>query len=364
MKDSAKNAWSIVMIELTSHCNFNCDFCPSSDMKRHKSMMPKKLWEKIIVELGENDMTKTIFFHLLGEPLLHRDIFDAIRLANQYGISVSLYSNGAVLNNRKSSKLLDVLKIGRVVLSMQSEETESFKKRSNGLLSWTQYFETLKDFVLLAKKHESHIPVQIHFMSDIKSMGWNFYKIFKEQKRVQSIYDEWKSALGFWNKDKINILNPAASYPLGESSSFFVKHAGNWDNKLITDEFEVKPCDFGHCALMNDTFAILSDGTCTFCCNDYEGELNLGNAYDKSLKEILAGKKSYYIRQNEKKGRFIHKRCKECRGQLIFKSNKKPVPSRNLITDYYIFRDHLARYGLRSSMRKILETTKKRYLKL
>jgi MoaA/NifB/PqqE/SkfB family radical SAM enzyme len=327
-------------------------------------MMPKKLWEKIIVELGEKDMTKTIFFHLLGEPLLHRDIFDAIRLANQYNISVSLYTNGAILNNRRSAKLLDVLKVGRVVLSMQSKDTESLKKRSNGLLSWTKYFETLKSFVLLAEQHENHIPVQIHFMSDIKSMGWNFYKIFEEQKRVQGIYNEWKSALGNRNKNKINIFNPAASYPLGESSSFFVKHAGNWDNKLIADEFEFKPCDYGHCALMNDTFAILSDGTCTFCCNDYEGELNLGNAYDKELEKIFNGKKSNYIRKNEEKGRFISKRCKVCRGQLINKSDKKPVPSRNLITDYYILKDHLARYGLRSSMRKILETAKKRCLNL
>jgi uncharacterized protein with FMN-binding domain len=27
---------------------------------------------------------------------------------------------------------------------------------------------------------------------------------------------------------------------------------------------------------MNDTFVVLADGTYTFCCSDYEGNLNLG----------------------------------------------------------------------------------------
>jgi organic radical activating enzyme len=325
-------------------------------------MMPQKLWEKIIVELGEKQLTNTIFFHLLGEPLLHKDIFDAIRLANQYGISVSLYTNGALLNNKLSSKLFDSLKKGRVVLSMQSIDQESFKRRSNGLISWADYIETLTKFVLLAEQHENQIPVQLHFMCDVKSMGWNFAKIIKEQKRVQTIYENWKSVLGLENKNRINLFDPAADYSLGKTSSFFVKHSGNWDNKLIADDVDVKPCDYGHCELMIDTFAILSDGTCTFCCNDYEGELNLGNAYENTLEEIFCGEKATLIREVEKKGKFIENRCKICRGNLVSKKTQKSLPHRNALTDIYVFREHFARYGFKSSLLKVLETVKKQYL--
>ena len=79
--------WSIVMVELTSNCNFNCSFCPSNSMIRKKAMMPRELWEKILHELGEKKMTHTVFFHLLGEPLLRKDVFDAIRLANSLDLS-------------------------------------------------------------------------------------------------------------------------------------------------------------------------------------------------------------------------------------------------------------------------------------
>lgn len=89
--------WSLVLIELTSNCNFNCSFCPSASMARKKSIMPRKLWEIILNEISEKRMTRKIQFYLLGEPLLRKDVFHAIKLANSFGLFVSLYTNGLLL---------------------------------------------------------------------------------------------------------------------------------------------------------------------------------------------------------------------------------------------------------------------------
>ena len=250
-----------------------------------------------------------------------------------------------LLNNAKSHELFDALNLGRVVLRMQSINKEVFKKRSNNILSLEKYIQTLQDFVLLVENQKKSIPVQIQYLSDIRSMGWNIMKILGEQKRLQAIYKDWKLFLGLKNKNKINIFNPAAVYPLSETTSFFVKHANNGDNGLIGQDVVVKPIDYGHCAIMSDAFAILSDGRCTFCCTDYEGELNLGNAYDRSLEEIYYGPKATYIREIEKKGKITEKRCKVCRGNLVYKKNQKLVPLRNSITDFYIFMDHTWSYN-------------------
>jgi hypothetical protein len=357
----AESLWSIVMIELTSHCNFNCSFCPSETMVRKKTMMPTELWQKILCELGEKKMAHTVFFHVLGEPLLHKDVFDATRFANNCGLAVSLYTNGALLDENRSTKLLDVLKEGRVVLSMQDISPESFARRCRGAISWQKYLARLQNFMQLAERHEKPVPVQVHCMIDIQGMGCNLPRILTERDRIQRVYDHWRNALGMDRKKRINVFDPAASYPLGKSSSFFVKHAGNWDNQLISGEVEVVPHETGHCALITDTFAILSDGSCTYCCDDYEGKLNLGNAVEQSLEDIYYGEKATSIREAERLGKFIEKRCQECRGTLIYKKTGKRVPSRNILSDFYIFKEHISRYGYNSAMRKVSEDLQKRF---
>ena len=117
-----------------------------------------------------------------------------------------MYTNGALLNNGRSSKLLDALKKGRVVLSMQSIDEESFKERSKGSMPWIEYIERLRSFVIMAEKNKNQIPVQVHYMCDVKSMGWNLLKILEQQKRVQAIYDDWKLVVGNDYKKKINIF--------------------------------------------------------------------------------------------------------------------------------------------------------------
>jgi hypothetical protein len=181
----------------------------------------------------------------------------------------------------------------------------------------------------------------------------------REQKKIQEVYDRWREALGSETRRRINVMNPAFSYPLGRNVSFFVKHMGTWDNRHISDEMEVRPGDKGFCELMTDTFAVLADGTCTYCCCDYEGELDLGNALNSSLEDIYYGEKASEIREAGKKGIMINERCKVCRGKLVYKKTGKPVLKRNLLVGYYIFKDHLKRYGLKSAVRKVIENLKR-----
>jgi len=353
--------WSIAMIELTNYCNFKCSFCPSDVMTRGKTVMARALWEKVLKEIGEKKLAYTVFFHVVGEPLLHKDIFKAIRFANDLGLSVSLYTNAALLDETRSKRLLVALKKGRVVLSIQEINPESFQARSRGTLTWEQYNQNLLNFIRMNERQADAIQIQIHCMLDLQKMGWNIRQIIHERNRLQTVYEQWQRSLGVQCKSRINVLNPTASYPLTEKCSFFVKNAGNWDNQLFDNSLKVVEKHRGHCALVTDTFAVLSDGTCTYCCDDYEGKLNLGNASENSLENIFYGEKAANIRQAEKQGQFIEKRCRQCRGTLVDKKTQKSVSSHSILTDYYIFNDHLSRYGLKSSIRKALGVLNRRF---
>jgi len=142
--------------------------------------------------------------------------------------------------------------------------------------------------------------------------------------------------LGIMNQDK-----PSASFPVA-------------DNHLFD-----RDTDYSH--LMTDTFAVLSNGVCTYCCRDYEGDLNLGNANDQTLREIYFGARATRIREEGRRGRMVENRCWICRGTLVYQKDGKAVPSRNLITEFYLFRDHLRRYGTAGTIRKIGENLRLRF---
>ena len=320
--------------------------------------MPRALWEKILRELGGKKMTSSVMFHLTGEPLMHREVLDAIRFANTQGLSVSLYTNGAMLDEKTSEKLLDALRVGRVVLSLQSTDQSAFPARSRQSLSWDEYASRLRRFAV--KAEEAGRNVQVHVLADIGTLGWNVAAIRRERARIQAIYDEWRLAMGQTGKHRINILDPSRSYPLGRTVSFFVKHKGTWDNRHIGDDMEAIRTDHGHCAMMTDTFAVLADGTCTYCCCDYEGELNLGDAHTSSLEDIYYGSKATAIRLAGKENRLIEDRCRLCRGALIYKKTGKMVRVRNPFTDYYLYISHAGQYGVRSALAKVMENLRRR----
>jgi len=313
------------------------------------------LWKKVLTELGEKKMAHTVFFHLMGEPLLHPDIFEAVKLANDFDLSVSLYTNGSLLDEENSDRLLNVLKRGRIVVSLQNTRPDLFKERSGNFLSWEKYLKRIKSFMKKAQQKE--VPVQIHLMSDVRSMGWNIFKILEEQKRFQSIYDAWNNSD---RRQKINVLDPEGIYSLGKNSSLFIKYSGTWDNSHIEDIVEVKPSNTGRCELMTDTFAVLADGRTTYCCCDFEGALDLGNAEDNSLEDIYYGEKAVRIREAASMGNMIEQKCKICRGKLIYKKSKKPVKKGNLLSEYYLFIGHLRRYGAKSTFHKVLENLRRR----
>jgi len=350
--------WGMVLIELTNVCNFSCDFCPSDFLKRKRVFMPRELWKKILSELGEKKMTSKVTFSLLGEPLLHKDVFEAIRFANNQGLRVILYTNGSLLDKDKTNELLDSLENGAIVLGIQDIVPDNFNKRCRGLFAWESYISQLQNFAIRAQSLGK--PIQIHFMADVLSAGWDLKKIIKEQQAMQVIYDQWAKALNTKNKGKINIFNPTAYYPLGENSSFYVKSKLRYPTKSIDEEREIRPSDHGFCIHLTDTFVVLADGTCTFCCNDYEGELNLGNVRENSLEDIFYGEKSAQICEAGKANRMIKDICKICCGRVVYKKSQKPAQYSNLILDFYLFIEHIKQYGIESAIRKAANNIRRR----
>lgn len=94
----------VAQIEITNRCNFNCKMCQRYDLKVPIKDMDFKLYKKIVNKL---DSIHEIILTGWGEPFLHPEIFEMIKYAKNKGKSVSLTSNGSLLTDIITEKIIE-----------------------------------------------------------------------------------------------------------------------------------------------------------------------------------------------------------------------------------------------------------------
>jgi hypothetical protein len=70
---------SKIWIETTSWCNFSCNFCPSSFLKREKKIMEEDLFRKIVDELNEMKWVGEVHLYGDNDPLTDPYLVDRIK---------------------------------------------------------------------------------------------------------------------------------------------------------------------------------------------------------------------------------------------------------------------------------------------
>ena len=90
-----------VYLEITNVCNLACSFCPGTT--REGRFMSEEDLVRLLEKLrGE---TQYLYFHLMGEPLLHPSLGRFLTLAGEKGFRVILTTNGTLLPERGQTLL-------------------------------------------------------------------------------------------------------------------------------------------------------------------------------------------------------------------------------------------------------------------
>jgi radical SAM protein with 4Fe4S-binding SPASM domain len=103
-------SWPLHMhIELTNYCNLNCVVCPSGigSLERQPMAIAPALFERLLNEVGPYLLTASLWGW--GEPLLHPQLSDILRIAQNRGITTFLSTNGQNLNDEKDEHELPLL---------------------------------------------------------------------------------------------------------------------------------------------------------------------------------------------------------------------------------------------------------------
>jgi len=308
-------------------------------MARQRGYMPVKLATKVIDQLREMKFKGSLITSLMGEPLLYPHFKEILNYSIESGIRTNVITNFLLIPERVSYKELLTTGIDTLVLSYQTpNETTFMSRRAN--ISFNRYFSKLKNILLYARDNCIHTRrIEIHILQSF----YNYLNI-----EVVSDYSLIESAvLQLWNilnPDKSGLTEKALDYKavVAEIKKYrrgkqyldtfeilispriyvVLKRANTWANYLIPQGCIVSSKRKGHCGFFRSSLGVLWDGRCTVCCQDFDGQIHVGDAKLNTIEQILEGDSLAGLREMEKKGLLNNEFCQTCKG-IIKKSGRK-----------------------------------------
>lgn len=219
-------------------------------------------------------LTKYYYMHIMGEPLLHPDLEDMLKIANDKAVFINITTNATLLKQN-----LDVIlkhKPRKISISLHSlEENKAFS---------TGYIENC---LALAK-----VLAENKIITEFRL--WNNDHSEKNQEIIRQIENCFEIAVRESMK-----LSDCLYLSLGESF--------DWPciNREVISEN-------GYCLGLKEQIGILVDGTVVPCCLDSEGYHNFGNIFTENIDEILNKKEPHLMLEGFRNRKFVSNLCKRC----------------------------------------------------
>ena len=267
--------FSRVYIETTNVCNMSCSFCHGHS--RPARFMSLDEFRTLLTKL--DGKTKYIYYHLMGEPLLHPLLPDFIREASEKGYRSVITTNGTLLG--ETGKALIDSGVYKVNVSLHSFEENNPETQEAYLKEVISFADTAS---------EKGIIVVLRLWNNGFDEGRNDTVL----KLLRTCLDgEWaENTRGLRIRDKLHI----------EWGDRF-----QWPDRAADVQGEEVFC-YG----LRDHFGILCDGTVVPCCLDSDGVIGLGNIFNEDIDEILGSPLAQNICEGFSKRRAVHELCRRC----------------------------------------------------
>lgn len=264
-----------VYVEISNVCNMNCSFCHGHS--RAPRQMSMEEFGLILDKL--TDYTQYIYYHLMGEPLIHPLLPDFIRLAGKHGYKSMITTNGTLLSDRQDELLsAGVHKVNISLHSFEDGHDEDF----------VRYICEIADFAKSAAGAGTIVCFRLWNKGFDNGKNEFALNVLKE-----NIPGDWvDNTRGIRIRDKIFI----------EMDERF-----EWPDSNA----EIQGTKF-YCYGLKSQFGILADGTVVPCCLDSDGIINLGNIFTEDLNTILLSKRALAMRDGFQCGKATEDLCKRC----------------------------------------------------
>jgi len=286
-----------IYVEITNQCNLSCDFCPRS--KRPAQTMTVSFFAEIIRKI--KGYTDYLYFHVMGEPLMHPDIGEMLDICNKTGLKVNITTNGTLIK-RIGQVIVAKPALRQINISLHCQRSHN----NDGLRD--DYFDDVIAFAKDVQKGKKKI---------VCLRLWNLCEngnALDNSRILQRIGNEFGHRDALAERSKvINGVKLADNVFLNCAAEFDWPGFDKQDRGMT-----------GFCLGLRDQLAILVDGTVVPCCLDAQGGLALGNIRDQALSDILQGTRAKAIHDGFSKRTVVEELCRKCgyrtRFDLIQKS--------------------------------------------
>ncbi|WP_312645120.1 radical SAM protein [Hydrogenoanaerobacterium sp.] len=275
-------------IEITNVCNLSCNFCPKTT--RTPTFMTSDQFAQLARQV--KPFTDYVYLHLMGEPLLHPQLDEILKICEILDLKVTITTNGTLIN-KKRELLLKSPCLYKVHFSLHS-----FEANDSGI-ALEDYVRDIVDFARCAADEGTINVLRLWNMDSAELKGSN-----RLNKDIIDLLEaefgcvfSLRNALG-QGRSGIKLL-PRIYLEMAQKFQWPSLNA-----PVMGDEV--------FCYGLRDQFGILADGTVVPCCLDSEGTVDLGNAFDAPLKTILLSRRAERIYEGFTARKAAEQLCARC----------------------------------------------------
>ena len=262
-------------LEITNVCNLDCVFCPKTERKALR-LSPEEfelLTDRLVGEV------RFLYFHLMGEPLLHPDLPHFIGRARDKGFIPVLTTNGTLLGHAEA--LLEA-PLHKVQISLHSHE-------GNGRSHPEQYVSEVMHYAVEAAHRGVIVVLRL----------WNQGGLDQENERVMQLLAEHVPQPWTERYD---------GFRLAERLYLEFDHKFEWPDP----EAQEHRGEEVFCYALRNQVGVLVDGSVVPCCLDHEGAMTLGNLFSQPLSDILAAPRARRLYEGFSQHRASEVLCRKC----------------------------------------------------
>lgn len=261
-----------IYLEISNLCNLSCSFCPGT--RRQKRAITAEELEILLPKL--RPWTDFLYFHLMGEPLLHPQLEAFLEMAGKWGFKVILTTNGTLLP-KQQDMLLASPALHKVNISLHAFEAND-----------------------LAVPFEEYLAGCFQFGQAAEGKKLVCYRLWNQggldEKNAQILQSLHQAFPAQWVTERKGTR---------VANRVYLEYGDKFD---WPDLSAPETADAIFCYGLKDQIGVLCDGTVVPCCLDHEGDIALGNLFKEEMEDILSSPRAKALEKDHS----CEELCRKC----------------------------------------------------